>query len=356
MTGRRILDAAAIVQAVRGVASKHVAFRSHQLDVYSKTSTLAKAVQTQTERLTLTVKAASVLAGRFNEPASSASTLKPETDSKSSSVPSDVKYQRGGKVQAERPDDVNFYKNPKENPTVQPLTADDSQVNRYGAKRPSPSISSDSPSKNLFEFLNNERNVPDTSKAVSEPPAGGEQRREQRPAAPALPASKVSDEAKDAHANYELGANDQDGHNSSDIPNSQIQGQAVPEQDPLSNEAYSEIFRSPKIARMLGGQHSEGAARERSKQQEAKNAPSAESKSAQNSDPVSSDVQAPTSSISETASPSIESPNTTAANDNSGEDVHELAADMASDSEKARMDTPDVSSLFRDTQAAMSRS
>lgn len=352
MTGRRILDAAAIVKAVRGVASKHVAFRSHQLDVYSKTSTLAKAVQTQTERVTLTVKAASVLAGRFNEPASSASASKPETDSKASPVPSDVKVEREGKVQAERPGDVDFYENAKENSTVQPLTADDSQVDRYGAKRPPPSVQSDTPSKNVFEPLDEEGKAPsDTSKAVSEPSEEGEQ----RPAAPALPASKVSDKITGAHAKDELGASDQIGHTSPNIQSSQIQEQAVPEQDPLSDEAYSGIFRSPKIAKMLGGQHSEGAARERSKQQEAKNATPAESKSAQNSDAVSPDVQTPASGVSETARPSIERPNTTAANNNSGEDVHELAADMATDSDKVPLDTPDVSSQSRDIQTVTFR-
>lgn len=74
MTGRRLLDVAAIVKASRGVAAKHVALRQHQLDVYSKTSSLAKAIKSQTDRVTLTVNAASKLAERFNGPAPNHST------------------------------------------------------------------------------------------------------------------------------------------------------------------------------------------------------------------------------------------------------------------------------------------
>ncbi len=68
MTGRRLLDIAAIFKASRGVATKHVAIRQHQLDVYTKTSSLAKAIKSQTDRVTLTVKAASDLAKRFDGP------------------------------------------------------------------------------------------------------------------------------------------------------------------------------------------------------------------------------------------------------------------------------------------------
>jgi aarF domain-containing kinase len=67
MTGKRLLDIAALFNASRGVAQKHVALRSRQLDVYNRTSTLARAVRSQTDRVTETVKAASFLASRLNE-------------------------------------------------------------------------------------------------------------------------------------------------------------------------------------------------------------------------------------------------------------------------------------------------
>ena len=68
MSIRRLLDAIALFKAARGVVSKHAALRSHQLDVYNKTSSLAKAVKNQTDRVTLTVQAASALARRVNGP------------------------------------------------------------------------------------------------------------------------------------------------------------------------------------------------------------------------------------------------------------------------------------------------
>ena len=67
MSGKRLLDVAAIFNASRSVVQKHAALRSRQLDVYSRTSTLARAVKSQSDRVTETVKAVSILAGRLNE-------------------------------------------------------------------------------------------------------------------------------------------------------------------------------------------------------------------------------------------------------------------------------------------------
>jgi len=67
MSGRWLLDAAALLGASRRVASKHVALRNHQLDKYNKTSSLAKAIKSQTDRVTLTARAATAIAEKFNE-------------------------------------------------------------------------------------------------------------------------------------------------------------------------------------------------------------------------------------------------------------------------------------------------
>jgi aarF domain-containing kinase len=67
MLGKRLLDVAALFNASRGAAQKHVALRARQVDVYNRTSTLAKAVRHQTDRVTETIKAASFLASRLNE-------------------------------------------------------------------------------------------------------------------------------------------------------------------------------------------------------------------------------------------------------------------------------------------------
>lgn len=70
MAGKRLLDVAALFNASRGVAQKHIALRNRQLELWNKTSSVAKAVKSQTDRVTETAKAASFLASRLNENAS----------------------------------------------------------------------------------------------------------------------------------------------------------------------------------------------------------------------------------------------------------------------------------------------
>jgi aarF domain-containing kinase len=67
MAGRRIVDAAKLFNASRSIVQQHVQLRSQQLDVYSKTSSLAKAAKSQTDRVTLTLDAALALSKRLNE-------------------------------------------------------------------------------------------------------------------------------------------------------------------------------------------------------------------------------------------------------------------------------------------------
>lgn len=69
MAGRRIVDAAKLFNASKSIAQKHIALRSNQWDAYTKTSTLAKAVKNQTDRVTLTAAAAIALSQRFSEEA-----------------------------------------------------------------------------------------------------------------------------------------------------------------------------------------------------------------------------------------------------------------------------------------------
>ncbi|KAG8623826.1 hypothetical protein KVT40_008802 [Elsinoe batatas] len=67
MSGKRLLDAARFYGALRTVAKTHFAIRSRQLDTFSKTSSLAKAVKSQTDRVTVTAGAAYALARRLSE-------------------------------------------------------------------------------------------------------------------------------------------------------------------------------------------------------------------------------------------------------------------------------------------------
>jgi aarF domain-containing kinase len=69
MAGRRLVDAARLFSASKSVAHKHIALRSSQLDAFNQTSSLAKAVKNQTDRITVTAAAAIALSKRFGEEA-----------------------------------------------------------------------------------------------------------------------------------------------------------------------------------------------------------------------------------------------------------------------------------------------
>ncbi|KAK5167420.1 uncharacterized protein LTR77_007119 [Saxophila tyrrhenica] len=67
MAGKRLLDSARLFNAGRAIAKQHIALRQQQWDVFSKTSGLAKAVKSQTDRITVTAGAAYELGKRFSE-------------------------------------------------------------------------------------------------------------------------------------------------------------------------------------------------------------------------------------------------------------------------------------------------
>ncbi|KAF2823783.1 ubiquinone biosynthesis protein-like protein coq-8 [Ophiobolus disseminans] len=69
MAGRRLVDVAKLFNASKSIATKHIALRSNQLAAFNKTSSLAKAVKNQTDRVTLTAAAAIELSKRFSEEA-----------------------------------------------------------------------------------------------------------------------------------------------------------------------------------------------------------------------------------------------------------------------------------------------
>lgn len=71
MSGRRLLDAIQFLNATKSVAGKHLAVRQRQLDLFTRTSSLTKGIQSQAEGLILSAQAAAALARRFNEPSPS---------------------------------------------------------------------------------------------------------------------------------------------------------------------------------------------------------------------------------------------------------------------------------------------
>jgi aarF domain-containing kinase len=142
MSGRRLLDAIQFLNVSKTIAAKHLAIRQHQLDVYTRTSSLTKGIKSQVDGLVLTAQAAAALARRFNDspPSSSPTTApepsadKPTTQTSATSPPPDVarKLQREAERQVpasaahydgnEKPDALNvsqqqdvFYEPSKQN-------------------------------------------------------------------------------------------------------------------------------------------------------------------------------------------------------------------------------------------------
>ncbi|POS84500.1 hypothetical protein EPUL_004019 [Erysiphe pulchra] len=68
MAGKRLLDVATILNVTREVAKKNLDLRTRELELYNKTSSLSKALRSQSKRITETIEAASFFANRLNTP------------------------------------------------------------------------------------------------------------------------------------------------------------------------------------------------------------------------------------------------------------------------------------------------
>ena len=142
MSGRRLLDAARIFGAARGVVKNHYGIRSRQWDVLTKTSTLAKAVKNQTDRITVTAGAAYALAKRFSETESSYNIRTDVRDqpSQSSSQSDPIPRRQTGQDASPAETEVGLeqdhhYKRSEENTAVGPSPQGEMKVGQEKAAR-----------------------------------------------------------------------------------------------------------------------------------------------------------------------------------------------------------------------------
>ncbi|MCJ1248303.1 hypothetical protein MMC30_005520 [Trapelia coarctata] len=324
MSGRWLLDAAALFGASRRVVLKHVALRSHQFDNFNKTSSLGKAFKSQTDRVTLTVRAATAIAERFNE--AGPQYLSPshvrQTSTATEPVPSKVDLD-GDQVASSRPEGLqqdHHYKRSDGTETQQPVPDSSLHIHQERAEE-NPLPDGTIPSRNSRcvspirehkvapevqqDELNNDnasrsqggrKALPATEARVSqrqseaqipsqvaEPPsmksseadAGRSQKPElgvdqekdvyytpstrSSPVLSSLPRVKVpkvteniqeSDEhVQDAEMNQDVYYSSQARRTGALVPESQ----AVPEQESVPQGMYSEIFQSPRVAKLLRG-------------------------------------------------------------------------------------------------------
>lgn len=425
MTGRRLLDVAAIFKASRGVAAKHVALRQDQLDIYSKTSSLAKAIKSQTDRVTLTVKAASVLAERFNGPGSDHSTQASQSrrSPQGASIPSQGGAS-GTAEELERKDGLfqdHFYERSDQNAAAEPPPDGNLVVKQEKAKRyplPDGSIlpaeTAEAPKRDTESYSElpqsepkkapltdgredaDEGLQPTSSGRTSIPdPAEGtefatperaknlqQQAEKQTPIQVAeLPPAAHSEEpgldaiedrdvlytpsspdGQGALPGFKSPNNAEDAPKSDDnVPDAQVsqdpkyspssknveqpipQAQAVPEQEQISDEAYTELFHSPKVARILGGQPKPSKPSKGLEMSGAQGIPVKQTKSPQEKDQVSYSIRTSgkesQDGIHSSPTEMVDSKPSQA---EGNEDVHDLAADMAKDAEAIPADKSQV--------------
>ena len=416
MAGRRLLDAAAIFKASQGVVSKYITLRTHQLETFSKTSSVAKAIKNQTDRVTLTVRAASALNDRFNSSSPQYSIQAQGSRDPSSQAPSIRKDGAGEETFKSGPrnglEQDHFYTRSEGNTTAQPLPKKNLGVQQETAKRnPLPDgsiLPEDSDINKLAQdqiaFSESQHAVPAKEPVVASRPEAElirkssgdstvprpatlknpltpEKARElQRqaesqipsqsaePSAPgdlgpgnetadsgldqgkdvyyttsstsgpvfsSLPRVKVPEVTEDAQEANEHIADEAinpdvyytSRHNgTAHVP---LQAQAVPEQDSSSEDTVSEIFQSPKVAKLLSGKQRYAGTLESLELQGPQQLTTNQSKSPEDSDRDSySTCQAPISNMDTKQ----ERPATEDAPTNDGKGVmHVLAADMAKD-------------------------
>lgn len=334
MSGKRLLDAAAIFNASRAIARKHVTLRQHQWDTYSRTSTLAKAVKSQTDRVTLTLKAASVLAERLNESGAAYSTktnpsgtagikegieqdhfytatvgnaeqkpsVQEETHVRQDSAEAPP-FPDGSTPFRSSPDAVpaqdteSYSAPPKSTPPARPLTDEKpegatglapKESGRSSIPIPESSSSQSSSHQARVQQRQSEQQIP--SQAAEPPAASTSSIGENKSSESSEQEFKISQEQDvfyeppksssqvlSALPRVKLPKNTEDVQESDEhVPDGQINqdvfyssrpvqsehvqsqtlphSQAVPEQEDLPDQTYSELFHSPKVSKLLRGQ------------------------------------------------------------------------------------------------------
>lgn len=235
MSGKRLLDIAALYNASRGVARKHITLRTRQLKVYNNTSTLTRAVRSQTDRITETVKAASFLASRLNE-----------------NGPAWASEAQEHNASWQSPEDSNKLNNEAtayKNVRSKPLSADAARTMQRQSELQIPARTADAldePSTDPLQEGHDEDSFYQRSKHIS-------------PALSSLPRIKIPKHLSDIQEgdihlprgtiNSESYYNVRKAQNPEPIPSVQ----AISEQEQVPEGVNTDLFYSPRVARILGG-------------------------------------------------------------------------------------------------------
>ena len=353
MTGRRLLDVAAIFTAARRIASKHNALRLHQLNLYSKTSSLAKAVKSQTDRVTLTIRAGAALANRFNAPDIQHSSQSPETNVPAEKSGTKIRVQASVNRESDNPDSKQghtqdrYYDKWNERGTGQAHPEEYVAVERETLERTSQFEGSESSIQERSIHPNQNQHTPF---AVSR---SSEVKRTVTPASydkanTALLEETTTENTESAQGSEktildgDVNLNELRSSVRKDKQQHVPEAQAVPEQEQLSKEAYSDIFHSPRVAQLLKARPSEDGSSRELELPGAEDTSLKRKNSPQEYDQVSSAIRT-TAQNQTTILRLPERETQSVASEKEGhDDVHVMAADIANDADRVLSSTPEV--------------
>ena len=227
MIGRRLLDAAAILKASRNVLSKYFDLQEHRFNTYNKTSSLAKAIKSQADRVTLTLRAVSALNQRLKDPVARNSS--PGQNAQDESGKNQVSKEhnvRNLEFKKETKDDVvsgHNYEGAQKQTRIQTALSSDRKAERLDAVvRLSSEESTPEPTHNGIKPSESQ------NKVLKVQPSGSTQAQSAVPQSSSEPDTQAQEFA--------------------------IIGESRPrpnKQHEALEDVYSEIFHSPKVAKLL---------------------------------------------------------------------------------------------------------
>ncbi|EAW08678.1 protein kinase COQ8 [Aspergillus clavatus NRRL 1] len=215
MSGKRLLDAIQFFDVAKSVATKHLVLRQRQLDVFTRTSSLTKGIQRQTEGLILTAQAAAALAKRFNE-ASPPQSAPPQTQT--STTPE-----------------------PHAGTNSVPLSPDEAKKAQRQAEFQIPSSAAEHTGSDSASPLNVSK-----QQDVFYRPS-----RESTPGLSGLPRVKLPKTANNTEVNFDKAVNADVFHSPIDTERPVSEVATATDRQDVPDEVMKDIFHSPRVARML---------------------------------------------------------------------------------------------------------
>ncbi|KAJ5109840.1 hypothetical protein N7532_002485 [Penicillium argentinense] len=224
MSGRRLLDAVQFLNVSKTIALKHFGIRQHQLDVYTRTSSLTKGIKAQTDGLILTAQAAAALARRFDDfsPPTPAPTTSPTPDR---------------------------HAGPRPTPTTATTTSPDVTENAEAARKSQRQAEFQIPAS-AAQYSGNEK--PDALNVSQQQEVFYEPSRQIEPDLSALPRIKLPKATGSVQNNVGEGLN-ADVFHSADADGAVAGRPEKSASAELPKEMMEGLFHSPRVSRMLAG-------------------------------------------------------------------------------------------------------